>query len=154
MTVSYGHKYQFRVTAADANNLWSNWSTGPVLTPTLYQESSASITYGGTWGTVSSANDLGGAHRYSTGASASAQITFTGESIAIVGIRTPSGSKVSVFVDGSSYPTLTFQAGSITYRQIIASYTWTGVGTHTVKIVNQATSGRPYVYLDAFVISK
>jgi hypothetical protein len=154
VTLSYGHKYQFRVTGADTANLWSGWSTAPVLTPTLYQESSASITYGGSWGTVSSANDLGGAHKYSTSSGASAQITFTGESIAIVGIRTSSGSNVSVFVDGSSYPTLTFQAGSTTYRQLIASYTWSSVGTHTVKIVNQATSGRPYVYLDAFVIAK
>jgi len=154
ITLSYGHKYQFRVTGSDANDIWSGWVTAPALTPTVYQESNAAITYGGAWGTVSSTNDLGGAHKYTTTANASAQITFTGESIAIVGIKTPSGSNVSVQIDGTSYPSLSFYASSITYRQIIASYTWSSVGTHTVKIIDQATSGRPYLYLDAFVIAK
>jgi hypothetical protein len=152
VTLTYGHTYQFRVTGADANNIWSGWKTGPVLTPAVFQQTSVLITYTGSWGTLSNASDLGGTHSYTSTSGASASVTFWGQSITIVAPKSPSGSNVSVYVDGVAYPSLSFYASSTTYRQVIATYGWGSIGTHTVKFVNLATSGRPYAYFDAFIL--
>jgi hypothetical protein len=154
VTLTYGHTYQFRVTGSDTANWWSGWNTAPVLTAAHYPDSSGSIGYSGTWSTVSDSSAIGGVYRRTSGSGAYAQLTFTGQSIAWVAPKNASGSQVKVYVDGVLYPTLDLYSSSPLGRQIINSYTWGSVGTHTLKFVNVATSGRPYEYVDALIVMR
>jgi hypothetical protein len=36
-------------------------------------------------------------------------------------------------------------------RQIVFAYSWATNGTHSIKLVNRATSGHPRIDLDAFI---
>ena len=66
-TVTYGVRYQFRVSATDnAGNAVAIPVVGPSFTPTLYSEGSSRVTYAGTWTIARSTSYLGGAARYAS----------------------------------------------------------------------------------------
>lgn len=50
---------------------------------------------------------------------------------------------LSARVDGAFNATLNEHASATSYRNIVGRWGWTETGSHTIKIVNSATSGHP-----------
>ncbi len=111
------------------------------------------ITYAGTWGSSACSCWTGKAVRRTTSRGASATSTVTipdgaATHLALVMHAGPDRGKFRVFVDGTLRGTVDTYASVSTPRRIVWD-TALGRGTHKVKIVNLATSGRPRIDLDA-----
>ena len=152
--VRTGHLFETRLRARDASGNWSPWVQTPGIRPTVVQDSSGSIVYGGsTWGRLSNPYMSGGTTRYSTRAGASAKLTFTGRGIAVVMPRGPTRGAVRVYLDGTLVTTVSTWASELQGRRIVWSRAFTASGTHTITLVVVGTSGRPRVDLDAVLVS-
>jgi stage II sporulation protein D len=149
--LAFGHTYRYGARATDAAGNTSAWAFGPAITPLLTQQSSSAVVYTGTWRTVTSAYVSGGSLRYATGYGASASYTFTGSSIAWLAYRGPNRGSARVYVDGVLKATVSLYASSYLSKQVVYAFSWAANGTHTIKIVNLATSGRPRIDLDGFI---
>lgn len=146
----------YAVTAYDAygNGKWIEGGTRP----TVYQENGMSqyagnhpsmFTYSGNW-TTSTCNCASGGQQFTTKQlGASATFTATGK-IALAMAKGPNRGQAEVFVDGVRVSTVDTRAATNTNRIVV----WTrdlGVGNHTVRVRNLATSGRPRIDFDAVV---
>jgi alpha-tubulin suppressor-like RCC1 family protein len=141
-----------RVRAIDVAGNVGAWATGPLLTPRLTDETSAGITYTGTWSTSTSTGYSGGTARAASAAGASATYTFTGSSIALVTTTGPTRGAAKIYVDGTLITTLdTYSATAAAQVQTWAR-SWTTAGTHTLKVVIVGTVGRPRFDLDALAV--
>ena len=147
-----GHSYRFEVRAHDKAGNVGGWVAGATVKPTLLQQTSTSIHYGGTWATTTSSSYSGGSTRYATAAGASASLTTSARGFAFVTTRGPTRGAVRIYVDGVLKTTIDLLAASTAYRYVAYSVSWGSLGTHTIKIVVVGTAGRPRVDLDAFEI--
>jgi cytochrome c peroxidase len=145
---------RFRVRAVDRAANTGAWATGQTLTPRLFEQSSTSVTYAGTWSTTTGSAYSGGSATYAKAAGASASYTFTGRSIALITTKAPSRGTVKVYVNGTYVATVDLYATTTKYRALAWQKTWSTSGTRTVKLVVVGTSGRPRVDLDAFAVLK
>ena len=75
-SLAVGHAYQFRVAAVDAVGHVGAWATGPVLSPSLVQQTSSTV-YVGTWLTHVATEFSGGSARYASALGATATFTMT-----------------------------------------------------------------------------
>jgi hypothetical protein len=82
---------------------------------------------------------------------ASVSFRFTGRAIAWVAPRGGTRGKVRVYVDGVLKATVDLGLGSGPRRIVFVS-DFGGSTTHVIRIANLATSGRPYLDHDAFVL--
>lgn len=144
-----GHTYRFEARARDGVGNVGAWVAGPTLHPRLLQQSIGSIVYRGTWYATSSSVYSGGSATYATDAGASASLTVSTRSIAVVTSRGPSRGAMKIYVDGVLAATLDLRAASASYRSVAYARTWSSLGTHTIEIVVVETAGRPPVDLDA-----
>jgi hypothetical protein len=134
----------------------SNTTVGASFTAsaTLYQESSAKITYKGTWKTSDCLCYSGGHVLYSQTAGNIATFKFTGNLIQFVSERGSTRGSFKVYINGalkatvSNYITTPNQNAVIVWQKSFAS-----VATRTLKIVVVGTSGHPRVDVDAFVVA-
>lgn len=127
----------------------------PVLAGT-YQESSASVSYTGTWTKLTSAGSSGGAMRFATSSTASANLTFVGTTIAWYTWKSASAGIVDVYIDGLKQASVDNYAPSTTTGVIGYRTTTLAAGTHTITIKasgqkNAASSAR-YTHFDSFVV--
>ncbi len=153
-TVTASGTVRFRVRAVDRAGNIGAWATGPVLTPSLVQQTSTFITYTGTWTSATSTSYSGGSVKYASVAGRAASYTFTGRSVAFVTTRAASRGSVKVYVDGVLSATVSTYSATTAYRVQVWAKTWTTSGTHTVKLVVVGTAGHPHVDLDAISIVK
>jgi hypothetical protein len=114
--------------------------------------------YAGAWGTSTCVCWSGGATRRTSGNGARATFTLTvwgvnaGHAVALVMERAPDRGKAQVLIDGAYRTTVDTYAASPTHRSVV----WVGklpLGTHTLTLVNLATSGRPRIDIDAVLFS-
>jgi subtilisin family serine protease len=146
---SIGHLYQYRIRAKDTVGNWSPWMAGPSVRSSLVQNGSSSVAYVGTWHRQSYKYASGGSVNYATAAGASAKITFSGRSVAIVGPVGPGRGSVKIYVDGVYRTTVSFRAAANRSRKVMYTTTLPTLGTHSIRL-RLAGNGR--VDLDAFVI--
>jgi GH25 family lysozyme M1 (1,4-beta-N-acetylmuramidase) len=148
-----GTKYGYQVRASDQVGNTSDWVVGPAVTPLVIQQSSSSVTYGGTWHTASASQSSlsGGSDKYTSTKGAWAKLTFTGSSVAWVTPTGPGRGSADIYIDGVYKGSVSTNAASYHARQIVFAYSWATNGTHTIKIVCRATSGHPRIDVDAFV---
>jgi hypothetical protein len=149
--LAVSHRYQFRVRAVDRAGNVSAWATGPSFTPTAVAESAAALSYSGTWANVTGVAYLGGAVRRATAAGAAVTYVFSGRSVAWLAARGPSLGRVTVYVDGTSAGTIDLFRSTTANRQVVFSRAWPVVGTHAIRLVNQATVGHPGAVVDGFL---
>lgn len=62
------------------------------------------------------------------------------------------GRKASVYIDKKLVATIDLKAAKTQAQRIVYAAKWATSGKHAIKIVCQATSGRPTIDLDAFVL--
>jgi virginiamycin B lyase len=135
----------------------SNTTVGASFTAsaTLYQESSAKITYKGTWATSNCLCYSGGHVLYSQTAGNSATVKFTGNLIQFVSERGSTRGSFKVYVNGvlkatvSNYITAPPNQNAV----IVWQESFASVATRILKIVVVGTSGHPRVDVDAFVVA-
>jgi hypothetical protein len=128
----------------------SAYTTAYTWYPSLVQQSATSVTYGGTWSSISSASSSGGSVKYALVAGASASMTFSGRAVAWVTTLRPTSGVARVYIDGLLAATIDTTSATTVYRQVVYSRAWSSYTTHTIKIVVVGTAGRPRVDLDAF----
>ncbi len=93
----------------------------------------------GAWSTVAGSSRLGGSEQTTTARGAAVSYTFTGRSVGLIGTRDKTSGMVDVYVDGSKFSSVNLYNGVASSRTIVYALTWTGTGTHTVKIINQGS---------------
>jgi hypothetical protein len=150
LTASTTTTYRFEVRAIDNVGNRSSFVLTPTFHVKLIQQTSA--TFGGTWTTTTTTSASGGSYRYCTASAASAWYTFTGRAIAIVAAVGTQFGSFKVYIDGVYVTTVSEYASSLAWRRIVYAQRWSASGTHTIKLVNLATSGHPRLDLDAFVV--
>jgi thermitase len=137
-----------------------------LMKPTTYQQDSPKIAYGSSsdWQTYHW-SDYQGTYTDTNWASrsgATAKLSFMGNSVTWWANRGTYGGKARVYVDGvqqDADPSLTgiqpvdLYAGRNEPTQPVFSKTWGSThGSHTIEIVVEGTSGRPWVDVDAFTV--
>jgi GH25 family lysozyme M1 (1,4-beta-N-acetylmuramidase) len=150
-TLAIGTKYGYQARASDGAGNTSAWAVGPRITPLLTQQSSSSVTYGGTWHSSSAPSASGGSEKYTYAKGAWAKLSFTGSSIAWVAPTGPARGSADVYVDGVFRATISLHATTYHARQIVFAYNWAANGAHSIRIVCRATSGHPRIDVDAFL---
>ncbi len=142
--------YRFRDMAMDADGNMSGWATGPATYVKLRSQTGTGIWYHGSWATGSSTTATGGTYRYTGSHGAYVAFTFTGRGVAFIARKRSSGGKVSVYLDGVRVGTIDLYSASPTARWVAYTKMYPSSGRHVLKLVDQATSGRPKLYVDGF----
>jgi hypothetical protein len=150
MTWGFGATQRFRVQATDGVGNTTPWTYGPTFRVAMNEDTNAVNKYGGTWSTISTAAASGGTLRSTTQSGAYVTETFTGVGIAWIAYRGPTRGKARVYVDGVLLATVDLYSATAHGKAVVYAKAWTTAGTHTIKVVNLATSGRPRIDLDAF----
>jgi GH25 family lysozyme M1 (1,4-beta-N-acetylmuramidase) len=140
-----------RVRATDGKANTSPWLAGGTVRASVYQQTSAAVTWTGTWRTASWTSASGGSVRYATSRYASATFRFTGSSVAWVAAKGSSRGGAWVYVDGAFAGSVSLWSATGKSRAIVFARNWGTVGTHSLKIVVAGTAGHPRVDVDAFV---
>ncbi|WIM95063.1 N-acetylmuramoyl-L-alanine amidase [Actinoplanes oblitus] len=118
-------------------------------TPQVLQESAATRT--GTWRTSSDTSHLGGAAASAASGDASLTWSFSGSSAGLVVGRTTTSGRIKVYVDGDFQGYVDLRSTAPMYRRMVWTRSWPEGGEHTVRVVPEATSGRPKVIIDGLV---
>ena len=146
-----GHSTRCRAQAIDGAGNVGPFATGPTVTASLRQQTSATV-YSGSWHTSSSTSYSGGSARYATAAGASATFTFYGRSVGYVAYKASTRGSVRVYVDNVYKGTVSLSSTTSRARQIVFATNWASPGTHRLKLVVVGTAGHPRVDVDAFVV--
>ncbi len=136
--------------ATDRKGNTSAWHAGPLVRVRMTQQTSAAVTWSGSWRTLTTSAASGGSLRYATAAGASVTYKFTGTSVAWVSSLGTGRGSARVYIDGVYQTILSTWRSTNRYRSIVFAKNWGTVGTHTIKIVVVGTSGHPRVDVDAF----
>ena len=150
-SLAIGTNYRYRMRASDANGNLSGWAYGPTFNAARIQQSSTAVQYSGAWSTGSSSTYSGGSAKYTKSSGASVSYTFTGSSIAWVSSKSSSRGSAYVYIDGVYKATVSLYNSTYLAQRIVYAYSWSSNGTHTIRIVNKATSGHPRIDVDAFI---
>ena len=144
-----GHTYQFEVRARDKAGNLGAWKVGPLLKPSLVQQTSSAIHFSGSSTTTSYSLYSGGSQRYLGAAGAFVTYTTTARSLSFVTTVGPNRGSAKVYLDGVLQATLDLNDPATTYRFVAFSKTWSSLGTHTIKVVSVGVPV-PRVDVDAF----
>jgi len=151
VNVTPGSTYNFQIRGIDSHGNLGAWTQGPAFILNGYQQSAATIS--GTWTRQNLVGSWGGSVLYTKVRNASTTIRFTGRNLALVGSKGPGYGSATVYVDGVVWKTINGNAATAQRAQILFRFS-TGLftnQTHTVKIVNLATSGHPRLDIDGFL---
>ena len=147
-----GHSYRYRVRAIDKAGNVGAWDYGPTLRPAVASDSSASLTYRGTWLLVADPTARGGSLHESMTAASTARLTFKGRDVAWLAERGPGHGRARVYVDGTLVTTVDLNATVDAPARIVFRKHWSTRASHTVRVVVEGTAGHPTVDVDGFVI--
>lgn len=118
---------------------------------TTTDDRSASVTYGGTWGTWNGTGPYADTLTFTEYYGATADFTFTGTGVSFVYVRQPDQGSAEIYIDGSLVDTIS-QAGELAWQ-----YEWSsGVlenTEHTIQVKNINTSAPLRIYVDAFIVT-
>jgi len=145
-------RYRFRVRAIDAAGNVGEWQYGPAFQVRLLQDTSAVLRYAGGWVKSHASTASGGHLRSTTMRNASVRTTFSGRAVAWVAPRGPTRGSARIYIDGALVRTVSLRSGSTSARRIVFSMSWDSPGSHTIKIVCQATAGHRRIDMDTIVV--
>jgi hypothetical protein len=146
-----GSRPQFGVQSDDGSGNRSAFALGPRFAIEGHQQTDFSLSSG--WSTVSVTGAYGASVARTTSLNATATLSFTGREAGLVMTTGASYGSVKVFMDGALVATVNNHTSSGTkLRRIVFRTGFASVGTHTIKVVNQATSGHPRADLDGLVV--
>jgi hypothetical protein len=141
---------RFQLLARDNAGTYGAGAIGPIVTAYLAQDSTTAARYTGTWSNVSLSTASGGRLHRSTRANSTVTFTTSARAMAIVVRRGPLNGKAKIYVDGVYKSTIDTYRSSYQSRVVVFNISWNTAATHSVKVVNLATSRRPRIDIDAF----
>jgi hypothetical protein len=147
-----GHTYRFRVRAIDQAGNVGSWIYGSTFRITAVSQSSSSVRYGGTWANSTSTTWWGGTARSSSTKGSTASFTFTGRSIAWVGLKAANRGKAYVYINGVLKATVDLYSATTLKQRLVWSASYSTSATRTITIRVLGTSGRPRVDVDGFLV--
>ncbi len=147
-----GHAYRFAVRAVDKAGNVGAFAYGPRFSVVGYQESSNAITYRGRWTNAEWTSYWGGRAKAASATGATATLTATGRSVALVSSRGPTRGKAAIYVNGTLIATVDLYASTWQHRRLVWARNWPTSATRTIVVRVSGTLGRPRVDLDAFVV--
>jgi subtilisin len=147
-----GSSYLFSARSRDGQGAWSPWVNSSSFSLAMTQAESKGVSYSGTWSTASISSTLGGKVRHSKQRNARATFSFSGRQVAIVSLTRATRGKAEVYVDGRLQTTVNLRSTTVAKRKVVFTRSWNKSSTHKLEVRVLATSGRPRVDLDAFVV--
>ena len=147
-----GHAYRFGVQAVDQAGNTGTWAYGGTFKLTPVSQSSSAVRYHGTWANSTLTTWWGGSAKVSSTAGSTASYTFTGRSIAWVGLKGATRGKARVYVDGVLKATVDLYSATTLRQQIVWAANYSTSATRTVTIKVLGTAGRPRVDVDGFLV--
>jgi subtilisin family serine protease len=148
--MSFGTPTRFQLYARDGAGNLGGGAIGPTVTATLRQDvATSALTYTGRWANVTLSSASGGRLHRATRSGSTVTFTTTARAIAVVGRRGPLNGKAKVYVDGVYKSTIDTYRSSYQSRVVVFNISWNTAATHSVKVVNLATSRRPRLDIDA-----
>ncbi len=150
--VAAGHTYRYRARGVDVAGNVGAWAYSPTTRIGAVSQSSSSMRYAGSWTSSTSTVWWGGTARSSSKAGSTLNYTFTGRSIAWIGLEAVNRGKASVYVDGVLKATVDLHAASTLKQRVVWSGNYTTLATRRVTIRVSGTSGRPRVDVDGFIV--
>jgi hypothetical protein len=138
-----------RLTATDAAG---NTRTATTTTAVLLRPEGWGSRYTGSWGIQRGTDYLGGAVKRSRSRGATATLTTTGREVGLVATTGPTQGRVTVYVDGRSAGTVDLRANATSTRRLVWTRHFATKARHTVRVVVQGTTGRPWVSLDGWTV--
>ncbi len=145
--------YHFKAFDTDCSDNVGSTVSGPSDRIGIFQNSSPSVAYAGSWtrgAHVSGAS--GGTVNLTTRAGAGATLHFTGRQVAWVASKTAARGRASVYIDGHLVRTIDLHSTATHRRQIVFVRTFSSSAAHTMRIVCQGTAGRPAIDVDALLV--
>lgn len=151
-TGSQASTYYFKVRARDkAGNIGYS-----AVKYTIIPADERAATFSANWTSVSSSTSgrFMGTTRYNKKKFASMSYKFTGSNVSVIATRGPGRGKAWVYIDGYFIKTIDTGRSSVKHREVFVVGSTSTNKTHTLKVVNQATSGRPMLELDGIAVKK
>ncbi|HET9730438.1 MAG TPA: fibronectin type III domain-containing protein, partial [Acidimicrobiia bacterium] len=153
-TLNPGNTYKFAVAAEDGAGNWGDFTYTDAITPKVFDDTSVSYSTSTGWARKAWSSAYGGYEVTTATAGAVAKFKFNGSAVAWVAPKAYNRGRAYVYVDGVYVKTVDLYAASTSARLAVYSrYNMDPSVTHTITIKVIATSGRPYVDVDAFVVS-
>jgi hypothetical protein len=146
--LTVGRSYQVAVRAKDAAGNLSAYSYSVATVPGLADDTTFSV--GSPWARYNLTDTVGGTYTAAGQAGAWLQYTGTGRGLALIGPRFASAGRATLYCDGVSYGLLDAYGATTVGRQVLATCHFAQSGQHTIKIVLEGTTGRPWLGVDAF----
>ncbi len=153
-TLAPGHTYRFRVRAVDRAGNVGSWQYGAAFSLSAVSQASGAVRYTGAWSSSTSSTWWGGTARSSSTAGASATCTFTGRSIAWVGLEAANRGKARVYVNGVLKATVDLYSATTLKQRIVWSANYSTSATRTITIKVLGTSGSARVDIDGFLVKR
>ena len=143
--------YHFSVQPTDCSDNTPGFIPGKTVRIVSFQNTNGSIKYSGSWNRLRSPGTSGGSITSTSKKNASAKLTFTGRQIAWVASKSALRGKAHVYIDGKLVKTVDLHSKTLVKRRIVFTRGWTVDGSHTIRIVNLATKGRPAIDIDSLL---
>jgi hypothetical protein len=151
-SLALGSTYRFGARAKDSAGNLSAWVYGATFKPTATDQTSGAVkVVSGSWSTQAITGTYGGSVIYTKTSGSSSSFTFTGYGVSWIAYRGPDRGSAQIYLDGVYYATVSTYASTYTTKVVAYAANWGANGTHTIKVVNLATSGHPRIDVDAFV---
>jgi hypothetical protein len=154
-TLTFDHAYHFSVAASDCADNQSAPVSAPGTEVGIFQNSSPSISYSGSWvRNAAASGSSGGTVTYTDHRSAAMTLHFASvRQIAWVASRSPVRGTAYVYLDGgrTRAATINLHSTTIHRRQIVFTHSWPTPGAHTIRIVCAGTAGHPRIDVDALL---
>ncbi len=148
-----GRTYKFKVWAKD--RLGNRGSSKVKQTIVPYNEGTNIVRRRGFSGFYqnSASEYYKGTVRYSRSRGNSITYRFKAKSLGLVATK-GNRSRAKIFIDGNYTKTIDARSSSFKPRRLIFNKSWARKGTHTIKIVNLATSGRRRFDVDGIAVGR
>jgi hypothetical protein len=147
-----GRSYSFVVQAVDlAGNLSQPVWSRP-FTLRAYQEREAS--YSPSWRRKFGRLAYGRFHSSSSRTLAQARFSFSGHGVAWVARTSRRGGRARVYIDGRYVDTISLYSPTAVPRRVVFKHRWESTRFHTITVRSVASTARPRVSVDAFVVLK
>jgi hypothetical protein len=150
--------YRVRVRATDALGHATSWRTGGWFTVRRLQENASAIRLVKGFKRVTAAGASGGKLATATRTGSTVTASFTGASIAWVGVRGPDRGKAKVYLDGKLVATVSLYAATRSDATVVWRRAFSSTRAHVLKIVATGThaagSTGTRVDLDAVLVAR
>jgi hypothetical protein len=149
-----GHEYRFHVRAIDGAGNVGRWMPGPIVQVRRVGEARSTVHYRGGWLRSTGERWLGGTAKHSSTPGATVSFTFTGRSIAWVGLTAPNRGRARIFVNGTRVATVDLSSATTQAQRVVWSASFARSATRTVTIKVVGTAHRPRVDVDGFLVGR